>query len=326
MAILAFMSAISDGFFITQTIVPLAAIASCQALLGRRAIRQGIQTPLCIVLAATVAGFFGDNVLAFTATRPRPHIGLEGVWQRAASMIDIFLSVTATYPVLVIVFLSYGVVVARSGRGFLSAPDTVSRFDWLSVFSALSVLSTIVTLLLLTNVPVIGARYLIPLFFWPVIVVTLFVGRNFQRWFAPAALIFPVLMMAPLAIGGYALVRASRPGTDYYPSEIACIDDVLKNSNARNGVAQYWDARYLQTFSKLKLNVAQYSKNLDPMNFFTSNRYFRRSYDFAISSRNVNNAWDIPVDALIRVGGQPSIVKRCGSRTLYVFEKDRLHP
>ena len=325
MAILAFLSAISDSFFITQTVIPLVAIALGQALLERRALRQSIQPPLFIVLLASVAGFFGDNLLTYTTTRPSPHFGMEGSWQRAGNIVDIFLSVTAAYPVFVIVFLSFGVVVARSARCFLSAPDTVSKFDWLSVFSLLSLLSTIVALLFLTNVPVIGARYLIPLFFWPVIVVTLFMGRYFQRWFVPAAVTLSVMMMAPLTVGSYELVHASRPGVDYYSSEIACIDNVLKNTNARNGLAQYWDARYLQTFSKLKLNVAQYSKRLDPMNFFTSKKYFRRNYDFAISSGNVNHEWIIPIDALIRVGGQPAMVKQCGSRTVYVFAKDRLH-
>ena len=325
MAIVAFLSAISDSFFITQTIIPLVAIALGQALLERRAIRQSSQTPLFIVLLASVAGFFGDNLLTYTTTRPSPHFGMEGSWQRAGNVVDIFLSVTAAYPVFVIVFLSYGVVVAGSARCFLSAPDTVSKFDWLSVFSLLSLLSTIVALLFLTNVPVIGARYLIPLFFWPVIVVTLFMGRTFHRGFVPAAVTLSVVMMTPLTVGSYELVHASRLGVDYYSSEIACIDDVLKNTNARNGLAQYWDARYLQTFSKLKLNVAQYSKRLDPMNFFTSKKYFRRSYDFAISSGNVNHDWIIPIDALIRVGGQPAMVKQCGSRTVYVFAKDRLH-
>ena len=326
LAILLFLSTISDSFFITQTVIPLIATALGQALLERRAIRHRLRISLLIVLLASVAGFFGDHVLAYSTTRPSPHFGLDGSWQRAGNIAHIFLSVTTAYPIFIIVFLSYGIVVAKSIRGFLSAAGTASKFDWLSVFSLLSVLSTIVALLGLTNVPVIGARYLIPLFFWPVIVVILFLSRHVQRWFVPATVTLSVAMMTPLTVGAYELFRANKLDADYYPREIACIDDILKNTGARNGLAQYWDARYLQTFSKLKLDVAQYSTALDPMPFFTSRAYFRRSYDFAISSGHVNRQWIIPVDALVRVGGQPAMVKQCGSKTVYVYAKGRLHP
>ncbi len=326
MAILAFLSAISDSFFITQTIIPLTAMALGQALIGRRAIRQGIQKPLMITLLATTAGFLGVNLLTSMTTRPSPHVGITGCWKRLSNIVDLFLSVVAVYPIFALVFLSYLVIVAMSARRFFTAPDSLSKFDWLSVFSLLSILSTIAALLLLTNMPPIGARYLVPLYFWPVIMVALFAGRCFRRRFVPTTVAISVLMMTPLTVGSYELFQSRRLNSDYYPGEIACIDGALENTNARNGLAQYWDARYLQNFSKLKLNVAQYSVSLDQMNFFTSKKYFRQNYDFAISSGNVNNAWQIPVDALIHVGGQPTLVKRCGSRTIYLFKKDSLHP
>ena len=326
MAILAFCSAISDSFFITQTIIPLIAMAFGQALIERRAIRQGIQTPLLIALLASAAGFFGDNLLTYTTTRPSPHIGITGSLQRLGHIVDLLISVVAVYPIFAIVIVSYIFIVVMPVHRFFSAPYSMSAFDWLSVFSLLSMLSTIVALLLLTNMPTIGARYLVPLYFWPVIVVALFAGHCFRRRFVSTTVAISVLMMTPLTVDSYELFQSRGMGVDYYPGEIACIDDALERTNARNGLAQYWDARYLQNFSKLKLNVAQYSVRLDQMNFFTSKHYFRQNYDFAISSGNVNNAWQIPVDALNRVGGKPALVKQCGSRTVYVYKKDGLHP
>ena len=325
LAVLAFLSAVSDSFFITQTIVPLAAIAAVQTLIARRAGRRAIQAAIFIVVLATVAGFFGDHLLAFSTTRPSPSFGLDGCWQRFGYIVDLFLSVVAIHPVFLIAFFSYLVVIAMSVHRLLRMPQSIGKFDWLSMFSLLSILSTIVALMLVTNMPVIGARYLIPLFFWPVIVVMLFAGQYFRRWFVPATAAISLVMMAPLTVGAYELFHAGRLGVDYYPDEIACIDDALERTNARNGLAQYWDARYLQSFSKLKLNVAQYSVRLEPMNFFTSRKYFRQNYDFAISSSNVNNAWKISAEALVRLGGKPALVKQCGSRTVYVYMKDRLH-
>jgi type IV secretory pathway VirB3-like protein len=326
LALLSFLATSSDSFFMTQTISPLIVMVLSQFVLKRREPWRLKVIPLLVALLASVAGFFSNDLLLATITRPSPSLGLAGSEKRLEAMASIFISVITTYPIFILVFLSYIIVVITSALRFLKSPDNASKLTWLAVFSLLSVLSTVTALALLTNIPEIGARYLLPVFFWPVIVVLLFFANDVKGWFTPCAVALSIFLMLRLSIDSYHLVQSSQAPVTGYSSDIACIDETLKDTDARHGLAQYWDARYVQTFSKLKISVAQYTVDLQPIDFFTSTKSFRPRYDFAISSRNVNDAWQIPPDALVRKGGEPTLVKRCGSRTVYVFTKNGLKP
>eukprot|EP01037_Dinobryon_pediforme_P010428 gene10428-10496_t len=317
LALLSFLATSSDSFFMTQTISPLIVMVLSQFVLKRRKPWRLKVIPLLVALLASVAGFFSNDLLLATITRPSPSLGLAGSEKRLEAMASIFISVITTYPIFILVFLSYIIVVITSAFRFLKSPDNASKLTWLAVFSLLSVLSTVTALALLTNIPEIGARYLLPVFFWPVIVVLLFFTNDVKGWFTPCAVALSIFLMLRLSIDSYHLVQSSQAPVTGYSSDIACIDETLKDTDARHGLAQYWDARYVQTFSKLKISVAQYTVDLQPIDFFTSTKSFRPRYDFAISSRNVNDAWQIPPDALVRKGGEPTLVKRCGSRTVY---------
>jgi len=326
LALLAFLATSSDSFFLTQTIGPLIVIALSQSLISRYDFWRVTLMPLLVAIVACVAGFFSNDLLFATTTRPSPHFGLTGYETRLEAMVNVFASVVSTYPILLFVFLLYAVIVLISALRFFKSPVNVSKLTWLTIFSLLSLISTVAALALLTNVPTIGARYLLPVFFWPVIIVILYATDFANRLFVPAAVALSICIMVQLSVGSYHLLESSKLNRAGYSDDLACIDEALKDTDARHGLAQYWDARYLQTFSKLKLTVAQYTVDLEPMDFFTSTRSFRPGYDFAVSSRNVNDAWQIPLDLLVRKGGEPKRIERCGSRTLYVFAKDGLKP
>jgi hypothetical protein len=321
---LAFLTSISDAFFVIQTIVPLFTIVILKSFLERRGPSRKIQISLFFTLLSSAAGFFTYSLLASTTTRPSPHIGIAGIFVRLNEIFEVVNSVITAYPFFILIFFSYCAIATLATFRWLKTSEKFSQLDWLSVFSVLSILTTLTALLVLTNTPTLGARYLIPLFFWPIIVVVLFASQYLKRWFVPITIALSVMTMLQLTVRSDELLKRNTLTLEYQPSEIACIDEGLKNTNARNGVAQYWDARYLQSFSKLKLSVAQCSKNLDRMYFVTSKKYFRERYDFAISSADINADWKISEKTLIQSGGRPTSIKYCGSKTLYVFKKEQL--
>lgn len=110
----------------------------------------------------------------------------------------------------------------------------------------------------------------------------------------------------------------------YYPEEISCIDNALEKENLHNGIAQYWDAKYLQNFSRLNLNVAQHFDNLGEMYWITSKEYFKQSYDFAIISESAAPPYKISPEALTRINGTPKSVKSCGSKLVFMYGKDKM--
>ena len=323
-SILAFLTSISDAFFIIQTIAPLFTLVILKSLVERRGPSRKILISLFFTLLSSAAGFFTYSLLASTTTRPSPHIGIAGIFVRLNETFDVVNSVINVYPFFILIFFSYCAIATLATFRWLKKSEKVSQLDWLSAFSLLSILTTFAALLVLTKTPTLGARYLIPLFFWPIIVVVLFASQYLRRWFVPITIAMSIMTMLQLSIRSDDLLKKNQPTLDFQPSEIACIDEGLKNTNARNGVAQYWDARYFQSFSKLKLNVAPCTKNLDRMYFVTSKKYFKERYDFAISSSNVNADWKISEKTLIQSSGRPTSIKYCGSKTLYVFNKEQL--
>lgn len=324
-ATLAFLSSISDSFFIIQTIVPLVALTFVRACLEHRSFKRIFNLPLVVVLIASAAGLVSGNFLGFVTTRPQPHLGLDGYAQRLQSIIDVFVSLVTVYPVFLVIFFCYLAIVTVSTYRFFTDIRNLNKFDWLSVFSLISILSTIAALLTLQNIPTIGARYLIPLFFWPVIVLSMLIGNGLRKWHHPFALLISVPLTILVSFNSYALIQSKKLDLDFYPSEIACVDEFLKQTGSRNGIAQYWDARYVQNLSRLNLVIAQYSPDLHEINAFTSNKYFVQDYDFAISSANINNQWKISYEKLVSSCGKPKLVKRCGSKVVYVYDKKKLH-
>ena len=176
---------------------------------------------------------------------------------------------------------------------------------------------------LITDFPVMP-RYLIPVFSWPVVIVVLFLGHYLGRRFVAVGTAVSVLAVVSLSASGYALARNNGLSGRLYASEISCIDDALEKEGLSNGIAQYWDAKYLQQFSRLDLSIAQYLETLEEMRWITSKRCFRESYDFAVVSEDAEPTYKISSDVLLKINRAPKRVVSCGSRSVYVYGKDKL--
>lgn len=320
---IAFLSSMSDSFFIVQTIVPIACVAVMQTWIQKARIRDSLVMLLGPVLGAA-GGYFAYSYWMQNTTRPSPRLGFAHAWQHLDSIIAIFRSVIETYPVFLVFLALYVVIVFRSIYAILKQTSRTQTLAWISVFSAISIAGCVASVSLLTNIPTIGARYLIPAFFWPVIISGLFATGYLGRGFSYLTPAIAATFVGLLTWNSLHLYQSNQSHDQSYPSEIACIDQTLETSGVTNGVAQYWDARYLQSLSRLKLNIAQHSDRLDQMFFVTSKRSFKDTYDFAIASANVNQRWQIPLARLAEINGTPSVIKQCGSRTVYVYGKDKL--
>jgi hypothetical protein len=155
--------------------------------------------------------------------------------------------------------------------------------------------------------------------------VILFLGHYLGPRFFAAGTVTSALAVVLLTSSAYKLAHNNGLPGRFYPDDISCIDAALEEEGLRNGIAQYWDAKYLQQFSRLNLNVAQHLENLEEMNWITSKKYFRRSYDFAVVSEDAEPAYGISSEALSRINGSPKRVVSCGSRSVYIYGKGKLH-
>ena len=272
------------------------------------------------------AGFVSYGFLVANPTRYPPSIGFEKLYGNLTDLsVGIGRAMTAT-PAFGIAVVAYvGIMLfwlmRRGSRG--SDRENPSPLAWLTAFSLSAICATIVAAGFVTDLPVMP-RYLIPAFLWPVVIVSFLVHHHLGRRFVVVGTALSLLAVVSLASDSYRLATSNGVSGRYYPSDIACLDAAIGREGLHNGIAQYWDAKYLQQFSRLDLNIAQYSDDLTETKWITSRRYFRQRYDFAILSTNAESTFDISSDDLTKMNGAPKQVVRCGSRVLYVYGRDLL--
>jgi hypothetical protein len=259
-------------------------------------------------------------------TRYPPEVGLEKTHANLTELYALFHGAVTNNPAYGIGLIGYlGLMMfVLYGRIMRStSTDYSPQLTWLAVFSFLSICSTLTAASLMTDLPVV-ARYVIPALSWPVIVVVLFLGHHLGRRFFPVGAVASAVAVVMMSTSAYTLARRDGLSERFYPQEISCIDDALQKEGLSHGIAQYWDAKYLQQFSRLNLTLAQYLENLEEMKWITSDKYYRDSYDFAVIAEDAQPPYKISSEALKRINNSPKEVVTCGSRSLYIYGKDKL--
>jgi len=279
-----------------------------------------------IPVVFSALGSFSYDFVVENHTRYPPSIGLDKTYGNLADMYAGIHRTVMNNPVYGMLFIGYlGLIMFLLYRRLWRSTnrDYPMPLVWLAVFSFLSLCSTLVAASLITDFPVMP-RYLIPVFSWPVVIVVLFLGHHLGRRFVAVATVVSVLAVVSLSFSAYTLASNNGLSGRLYATEISCIDDALEKDGLSHGIAQYWDAKYLQQFSRLNLRIAQYLETLEEMRWITSKRYFRESYDFAIVSEDAEPTYKISSDVLLRINGAPKRVVSCGSRSVYIYGKDKL--
>ncbi|KAF5271571.1 hypothetical protein FQR65_LT05192 [Abscondita terminalis] len=112
---------------------------------------------------------------------------------------------------------------------------------------------------------------------------------------------------------------------DFYPEEIQCVDNALKNYN-RHGIANYWDARVYSNFSKIGLKIDAVGASLIPFNPIGNTKQFKNSYSYILTdvspSKEINQFWK-PSDKLIKLYG-PLASVICGTKKVILFRENQL--
>lgn len=323
---IAFASALSDNLFLIQVIAPFVATALLIDIANRDfSIKRKI-----VLLTPAFFGVLGSFSYQFVVTHYTRYPTSLGFGKIVVNLHDIYVifntAITASVVYSVLFFAYLGLIIHVACDLFRrptarAYPQTLA---WLAMFSLMSQCAIVSAVTLITDLEVVE-RYFIAALSWPVIVVVLFAGHYLQkRFFSPATLLCAA---AVVSLGWSTYQLASRNGLSerHYPASVACIDDVLEHAGLNNGIGQYWDAKYLQTFSRLALNIAPHHGDLGEMPWITSKRYFKDRYDFAIISHDAEPQFTLSADQLRRLNGEPRQIAECGTRSVYLYGKDNLH-
>ena len=318
----AFAATLSDKIFLAQCVAPLIAT---ELLLSVAARDYSIKKfyPLGLVTLSSLIGAASYGWIVKYPIRFNLSIGTKDMYSELAENIRLLLSTITAHPSLGFILLVYVLAIIACFLRLKNIGRVHDASTWFTIFSLLSICSTVGAVLLATNLPAVD-RYQLPVQFWSVVVVGLFVSDRLRGRFVPVAVTLSLVAFVSMGRTSYRLVRTNGLKTSYYPDDISCIDNALRKHGLSNGVANYWDAKYIQNFSKLGLNIAQYNNRLVEGRWITSKKYFKPSYDFAIIDVGAEPPYNISSPLLVQLSGAPKVVETCGRREIYVYDKDKM--
>lgn len=323
---LTFVGGLSDNLFIVQAVVPF--FLTC---LLSYFIKNGIQLrkKLLIFFYPLIFGILGSisyKWLVVYQTRYSVQLGFDQFFQNMQALALMAVSIVSKNYFLMIILVSYAGVSAYLflrqiyGKQVTWASD---QLHFLNLFSLISIGVTISSVAMVQQLPA-SERYLISAYSWPIILAGLFaatyLGSRIRLGVGIASIALAIFLLIESANH---LERLGYRGKNY-PIELACLDNALEYEGLRNGIAQYWDAKALQAFSRLKLELAQHFGNLSEHRWITSARYFKDRYDFIILSANATDPYRFSREQIIALNGPPARQYECGQRTLLIYGKEQL--
>lgn len=316
-AILCSLTSLSDNIFVIQTTIPLVLTLAFIALFDSEHRAHRLITA-AVAMFSSVIGSISYGLVISKDTRYPIHFDVHKFRVNAVGVRDIGLEFLRTHrPIAAALIVScllamfYSVRLAKRIR-------RTTPIAMLSIFSFASVVSTCAGLVLATTNEM-TLRYFIPVFSWPIIIVGLVVLNSEMFWGKLPVLVAGISALL-LSLNTSTLVDTQGINYSYYPEDIACIDRALPSTKAAHGMANYWDAKYIQAFSKKNITLAQHLDILMPMKWITTEDYFHSTYDFAIISTNSIQAYTLSQELLVKKYGQPRSATTCGTRIVLVFQ------
>lgn len=330
---LAYAATLSDSLFALQAALPL--LAACIVrLVGERGYLAGRRWSIALVLGLAVAGQMSYRLAVAHKTRYSAKMDLAHLGPNFHDLAALFARLWQVLPVFTLLWTACVAFALVATVRLLRGRDTAGlprHFGWLCALWLLSLAASVAVSLLVYNLPLV-MRYFIAAACWPLILLPLGAGYLLQRGEGglrqqrAAALATGVATIAVvvLATSTVAQLRMHPLQTDYYPEEIACLDRVLAEYGVRHGIAQYWDAKKLQHFSRGGAVLAQHAPDLSEIRWITSGTYFRPAYDFAVVGPQGMFPHVIQRDKREAINDKPMLERRCGQYSVLVYGKNRL--
>ena len=325
LCVLAFLSALSDNLFLIQVLIPLFASLCLVNVMARE--KTAVHyLPAIIPLLFGIAGSKSYSTLVANKTRYPFTIKLKKVAANVGEYYAILQDFFFQNPVFgagIVLFIAFGLLCLSAlvkRRLFLNLPKDIIQ---VIIFALFAIGSTLGAVLLITSIAATN-RYLLTLFVWPVMIGAMVAAYWLKDKFFYFSSAVSLAAVITLGVNAFLLVAHNGTAKNYYPSDIACLDAALAEEQLTQGIAQYWDAKQIEAFSRNGLTLAQYMDNLDEMRWLTSKKFFKPTYDFAIVSENAQSRLKISKEKLFALNGDAKKTIACGNRTLLIYGKAQM--
>ncbi|WP_223694958.1 hypothetical protein [Leifsonia poae] len=312
------LSTFSNPIVLAWAVIPVAAVLIVLGALRR--------APLTVVRWATL-GMLAGAVVGLLARIPvssmisnsgagyaDPSRALESLRSLGALIVDRVHSVEGIFSLgLVAVLLALGVAatVAAARKGWL-AGTFVAAASW-----GIPVLVVVGAVVLGTNAP----RYLEPLFFAPVLAVTVLPGILPRKVRAPRAVLVVAgaLPIVVVAVGALVAVPGLVTESARVDASIRCVDDWV-TASGRVGAGQFWTIRAPKAYLADPSRLLQVDANLDRYAWLVNRAdYTEEAVSFLVSDASGPPTLPMTVEP----GPQPTTID-CGRYTITDFHTPRV--
>ena len=178
----------------------------------------------------------------------------------------------------------------------------------------------------LSSVPLVANRYMIPLFFIPIILLPLYFDffkffkyKNLSNMIINSVL---VILLIALLLDGRKKLMHTTLHSEYYPPLQQCIDNFIEETGAKHGISEYWRSKSTYVLSKYDITVAEVYDNLSPRTWITTSDWYRDIYDFALILyySPEKDRYSPNKDTIIAINGNPDKVYHCDDTDILYYK------
>jgi hypothetical protein len=113
--------------------------------------------------------------------------------------------------------------------------------------------------------------------------------------------------------------------SDYYPEFVKCVDHNTQKRNIRNGLAQYWHAKYVSMLSKNDLHVVQVRQvqlRLFLEHWINNLNWYNNDFEFVITFEFPGPGGSIYEHFLVGAFGKPADTFWCDEKKVLVYNRE----
>ena len=318
---LTFMLVLSDSIVLVQTVAPLVVLLLLMAACGSRRRMRHVWTAGVLAVAAAAGHVAYPHLVAHPTRYPLVLTG-EKISSNFAAVRGLVSGYLGDHTAALPVLLVFAVVACVATIRVVRRLQRNRSVENLVVWCALSVVTTVAGVGLATTNEV-TIRYFLPVVVLPLVGILL-VATSPHSVTGGLSVLAALACTVAVVSGAVRLTRDNGMQLSFRPAEITCIDDAISSIDGRHGIAQYWDAKYVQSLSGLDITLAQYMDNLLPMRWITTDSYFTGAYDFAIVTKAPPSPWVLSVDLITAGNGQPLRTVDCPGHLVLLYGHGKL--
>lgn len=321
LCLLSFLMTLSDALFAILFPGSLL-LVGCYYLATRRISLGSYATMFALPFMASLLGHYtAPLVVPNSENRPLPIFSGDDLLPRFLQVYKLLYEIGIPSAIIILFFgWCLAQLVHRLWRHSNSENFDLPGNIW--VFLALFVHSSLITSLVvvLASTALVDDRYLPSIFFAPFVFLFLLSTSIFQKtWVVRCA----QLLLLVLCLQNSWSHRSFSLKADYYPEQIACIDNATRKLSNPSGIGEYWLTKKLMAFSKTGVRMVSVNPDLTPYEVLVSNDWYKNNYNFAvINTAELPNSMYLLDEKLIEsLNGKPDEVAFCKDAKIILYKR-----